>query len=190
MNLKDYTYKGRVSITNTKNSMRVRIPMNRNLVYISILILTTFFWCLGLFMLIDLFLKLHNFYYKLFLFFGFLVWNGIGLAGVSFFMWIFFGRERIVVNKDYFITEKPLIFFFRRNIYNINDVSKIRIDKETFKINRNGTWVENQRTVLKFDTPKKHVVFARNIAVSDAEYILLLLAKCKYLKAEQFAIVM
>ncbi|HNM66461.1 MAG TPA: hypothetical protein PKN16_03120, partial [Chitinophagales bacterium] len=69
-------------------------------------------------------------------------------------------------------------------------VSKIRIDKETFKINRNGTWVENQRTVLKFDTPKKHVVFARNIAVSDAEYILLLLAKCKYLKAEQFAIVM
>lgn len=190
MNLKDYTYRGRISITNTKNIMRVRIPMNRNLVYISILIITTILWCFGLFMLTGLFLKLNNFYYKLSLFFVFLVWNSIGLAGVSFFMWIFFGRERIVINKDYFITEKPLIFFFRRNIYNINEVSKIRIDKETFKINRNGTWVENQRTVLKFDTPKKHVVFARNIAVSDAEYILLLLAKCKYLKAEQFAIVM
>jgi len=164
--------------------------MNRNLMYIFILILATIIWCFGLFLITGFFLELHTFIYKLILFFGFLIWNGIGLAGVSFFMWIFFGRERIIIGKEYLVTEKPLIFFYRRNIYPTKTISNIKIDKEAFKINRNGDWLERNRIVLKFDTPNKQVVFARNISDTDAEFVLMNLAKCSYLNKEQFAIVM
>jgi hypothetical protein len=87
------------------------------------------------------------------------------------------------------VTEKPLIFFYRRNIYPIQDISKLRIDQEVYKVNRNGNWLERKRTVLKFETPNKQVVFARNISESDAEFILLTLAKCGYLQQEQFAVI-
>lgn len=190
MNLINFTYKGHISVKNRKKYMSIRIPMTRKLIYIISLIVVTIAWCLGLFLLIGIFLKLNLFIYKLILFFVFLIWSSIGLIGVSFFMWMFFGRERIIISKEYLVTEKPLIFFYRRNIYSIKDISNIKIDKEVFKINRNGNWIEDKRTVLKFDTPNKQVIFARNISDIDAEFVLLNLAKCTFLEHEQFATLM
>lgn len=189
MKLKDYTYKGRIIVKNKTDFISIRIPMNRNLLYLTMLVLATIVWSISLFFLIDLFLHLNQFLFKAITFLAFVAWVAIGLAGVSVFIWIFFGRERIIVNNTYFITEKPLIFFYRNNIYPINDITNIRIDKEMYKINRNGEWIESFRNVIKFDTPKKIVVFARNISTADAEFILFQLAKCNYLKSEQFAVI-
>ncbi|HPN18259.1 MAG TPA: hypothetical protein PK546_01895, partial [Chitinophagales bacterium] len=103
-------------------------------------------------------------------------------------VWLFFGRERILINHEYLITDKPLVFFYRRNFYDVAGISNIRTDIEVYKANRNGSWVDETRTVIKFDTVNKLVTFARGISKEEAEFILLQLAKSSYLKKEQFAV--
>ena len=111
-------------------------------------------------------------------------WNGW-----SFCLYLaFFGRERIIVSKEFIVTDKPLVFFYRRNFYDIETISNIHIDKELFKINRNGEWKDEQRTVIKFDTPEKQVTFARGIDNTEAEKILLEMAKSTFLLKTQFAV--
>jgi hypothetical protein len=115
-------------------------------------------------------------------------WFALGMAGASFFVWLFFGRERILINHEYLITDKPLVFFYRRNFYDVAGISNLRTDIEIYKANRNGSWVDETRTVIKFDTVSKLVTFARGISKEEAEFILLQLAKSSYLKKEQFAV--
>jgi hypothetical protein len=190
MKISDYIYKGNITVQQKKNSLAIRIPMKRSLKNLILLIFSTIIWAISLFIFINIFIQYSaGFWIKLAFFALFLLWFGIGLVGASIFMWIFFGRERIIVNQDFLITEKPLVFFYRRSFYNIFEISNIRIDKEIYKVNRNNVWQENFRTVLKFDTPNKTSIFARNIDNKDAEYVLFLLAKCSFLKEEQFAVV-
>ena len=142
-----------------------------------------------MYVLVRVTLHLHYFWYKAGLILAILGWFALGMAGASFFVWLFFGRERILVNKEYFITDKPLVFFYRRNFYDVDTISNIRTDIEIYQSNRNGNWIDESRTVIKFDTENKFVTIARGIAKEEAEFILLQLAKSSYLKKEQFAIV-
>lgn len=190
MKISDYIYKGHITYKANKNYLAIRIPMKRSVKNLIILSLATASWSISLFFLIYFFTnKFNHAYGKYILVLSFIIWTIVGLIGASIFMWIFFGRERIIISKDYLITEKPLVFFYRRSFYNIKEISNIKIDKEIYRINRNNEWIEQYRTILKFDTPQKSPVFARNIDTKDAEYVLFLLAKSNYFEEQQFAIV-
>ncbi len=182
------THTNRVKVFNKKNLLEIRIPLKKNTKALIMMIAATLLWIIGLFILVGITLHLQYFWFKAGLILSILGWFALGMAGASFFIWLFFGRERILVNKEYFITDKPLVFFYRRNFYDIRSVSNIRTDIEIFKANRNGEWKDEIRTVIKFDTATKLVTFARGIAREEAEFILLQLAKSSYLKTEQFAV--
>ena len=182
------TYKNRVKVFSKKNLLEIRIPLKKNTTALIAMIFATLAWIFALYVLVRVTLHLHYFWYKAGLILAILGWFALGMAGASFFVWLFFGRERILVNKEYFITDKPLVFFYRRNFYDVNTISNIRTDIEIYQANRNGNWIDESRTVIKFDTENKFVTIARGIAKEEAEFILLQLAKSSYLKKEQFAV--
>jgi hypothetical protein len=179
--------KNRIRVISKKNLLEIRIPLKKNTTALIAMILATLAWIFVLFLLVSVALRLHYFWYKAGLILAIAGWFALGMAGASFFVWLFFGRERILLNKEFFVTDKPLVFFYRRNFYNVSEISNIRTDIEIYKANRNGVWTDEQRTVITFDTLNKHVTFARGITKEEAEFILMQFAKSEYLSKEQFA---
>jgi len=182
-------YKNRVKTIKRKNTLEIRIPVKRNTTAIIAMTVAMFAWIFVLFLLVKVTLLVAYFWYKAAMILALTAWFALGMAGASFFVWLFFGRERIVLTPSYFITDKPLVFFYRRNFYDIDTVKNIRTDVEIYKANRNGNWIDESRTVITFDTLQKHVTFARGISLTDAEFILMQMAKSSYLQEEQFAVV-
>ena len=182
-------YKNRVKTIKRKNTLEIRIPVKRNTTAIIAMTVAMFAWIFVLFLLVKVTLLVAYFWYKAAMILALTAWFALGMAGASFFVWLFFGRERIVLTPSYFITDKPLVFFYRRNFYDIDTVKNIRTDVEIYKANRNGNWIDESRTVITFDTLQKHVTFARGISLTDAEFILIQMAKSSYLQEEQFAVV-
>ena len=185
--LENSSYKNRVKVFSKKDLLEIRIPLKKNTKALIAMIFATLTWIVLLFIFVRLTLSVHYFWYKAGLILAILSWFALGMVGASFFVWLFFGRERILINKEFFITDKPLVFFYRRNFYNVTEISNLRTDIEIYKANRNGNWTDEKRTVIKFETLNKQVTFARGIAEVEAEFILLQLAKSVYLKNEQFA---
>jgi len=180
--------KNRVRVFKRKNLLEIRIALKKNTTALVAMIFATLAWIIALYVLVRITLHLQYFWFKAGLILSILGWFALGMAGASFFVWLFFGRERILINHEYLITDKPLVFFYRRNFYDVAGISNIRTDIEVYKANRNGSWVDETRTVIKFDTVNKLVTFARGISKEEAEFILLQLAKSSYLKKEQFAV--
>lgn len=180
-------YRNRVKVFNKKELLEIRIPLKKNTKALIAMIIATLGWILALYFLVRLTLHIHYFWLKAGLILSIMGWFALGMGGASFFIWLFFGRERIIINKEFFITDKPLVFFYRRNFYDVSDISNIRTDVEIYQANRNGNWVDEQRTVIKFDTSNKMVTVARGIAKPEAEFILLQLAGSAYLQSDQFA---
>ncbi len=182
------TNNNRLKIFRSRNTLEIRIPIRKNTKVLIAMIIATLAWIAVLFILVKLTLWYHDaFWIKTGIIVVILGWVAAGMAGASFFVWLFFGRERILLNKEFFITDKPLVFFYRRNFYDIDEIKNIRTDIEVFKANRNGAWIDEQRTVIKFDTDDKHVTFARGISKEEAAFIILQIAKSNYLRKEQFA---
>jgi hypothetical protein len=181
--------KNRVRVSDQKDVLSIRIPLKKNTTALIAMIFATMAWVFALFVLVTVTLRFdQHFWAKLGLIISIIGWFALGMAGASFFVWLFFGRERILLNREFFITDKPLVFFYRRNFYEVDSISNIRIDVEVYKANRNGEWIDEQRTVLKFDTPDKLVTFARGITRNEAEFIVLQLASSPYLNKSQFAL--
>lgn len=177
-----------IRVLRKKDFLEIRIPLKKNTTALIGLIVATIAWTIALFIVIRITLLVHHFWLKAGLVLAIGAWFAIGMAGASAFIWLFFGRERIIVSKEFLVTDKPLVFFYRRNFYDIATISNIHIDVELFKINRNNEWKDEQRTVLKFDTPEKQVTFARGIDKTQAENILLEMAKSTFLTKTQFAV--
>lgn len=184
---KEATYKSRVRIFRKKNLLEIRIPIKKNTTAVIAMILAAILWIISLYVLVSLALHIHHFWAKFGLILSILSWSALGMAGASFFIWLFFGRERIIITPEYLITDKPLVFFYRRNFYTLKEIANIRLDKEIYKVNRKGEWVDESRPVIKFDTDKKLVTFARGIAKEEAEQIILEIAKSSPLQKEQFS---
>ena len=180
--------KNRVRVFKRKNLLEIRIALKKNTTALVAMIFATLALIIALYVLVRITLHLQYFWFKAGLILSILGWFALGMAGASFFVWLFFGRERILINHEYLITDKPLVFFYRRNFYDVAGISNLRTDIEIYKANRNGSWVDETRTVIKFDTVSKLVTFARGISKEEAEFILLQLAKSSYLKKEQFAV--
>lgn len=179
--------KGRIEVKVYDKYTEVSIKVLRNLYVIVPLMVAAIVWTFGLIFLGE----------KLFA--GYRTLIALGIAGMLFFwlllgaaifstlFWIFFGRERLIVTPDFVQTEKPIHLYRRTNAYPNEDVRNIRVATELYKVRRDGEWTDDSRTVLRFDTPHKQVVFARGIGPEEAEFILLELASCPYLSEDQFA---
>jgi len=177
-----------MKVFRNKNLLEIRIPTKKNTTALIAMIFASLVWTVALFILVRITLQLHYFWFKAGLIVTILGWFALGMGGASFFVWLFFGRERIILTQEFLITDKPLVFFYRRNFYAITDISNIRTDIEIYKANRNGQWVDENRTVIKFDTPQKLVTLARGIAKEEAGQIILELAKSPFLQNSQFAL--
>lgn len=177
----------RIRIRKSKEVLEIRIPLRKHIGLLALMLLATAAWCFALFVSVKVVLGTETFWIKAGILLSIGGWFVIGMAGASVFMWMFFGRERILITKDYFITDKPLVFFYRRSFYDNKEIRQLRADIEIYKVNRNGAWIDEQRTVLKFDTPDKTAIFGRGIDKAQAEYILLQIARSGFLGSAQFA---
>lgn len=175
-----------IRVLNSKNMLEIRIPIKKNTTALVALIFATIAWVFTLYILIHFIIPIKFIWYKLALLLAIVSWFALGMAGASMFIWLFFGRERIIVTKDFFITDKPLVFFYRRNFYKTKEISNMHVDIELYKVNRNNEWKDEQRTVIKFDTLNKHVIFGRGIEKEIAQNILMELAKSPFLTKSQF----
>ena len=180
-------YKNRIKFFTKSKLLEIRIPTKKNTTALIAMVFATMLWVFTLLVLVRVTLSLHYFWYKAGLILAISGWFSLGMAGASFFIWLFFGRERIIITPEYLITDKPLVFFYRRNFYTLKEIANIRLDKEIYKVNRKGEWVDESRPVIKFDTDKKLVTFARGIAKEEAEQIILEIAKSSPLQKEQFS---
>ncbi|MFN8268294.1 MAG: hypothetical protein U0T31_09835 [Chitinophagales bacterium] len=176
----------RIKVFNRKKLLEIRIPTKKNTRALIVMIIAAMSWVFALLMLVRVALSLHYFWYKAGIIFAISGWFFLGMAGASFFIWLFFGRERIIVTPHFLITDKPLVFarkFLRRA-----PLQHIVADKELYEANRNGQWIDESRTVIKFITLKKLVTMARGVNEVEAEAIVLELAKSDFLKKDQFAV--
>lgn len=178
--------KGRVAVTSHHQYQEISIQLLRNYYVIIPLIIIALVWLLGLYYLSE----------KVFVTYRTLI--ELGIAGMLFFWlilggmifstlwWIFTGKEKIMVTSNNLQTEKPIHLYKRRRSYPLEGVYNIRIDRELFKVRRNGDWVDDQRIVIKFETPFKSVAFGRGLTIEEAEFILLELAKSENLEEKHF----
>lgn len=181
------TTKGRITSNYVDNHLEISIKVLRNpYVYIPLL-LTAAIWAFGLSFLVN---KVSESYRTL---------VELGIAGMLFFWliigglifstlyWIFFGVEKVIVTDEFVQTEKAIHLYKRRRAYPKHAIQNIHLDNELFKVKRNGKWVDENRIVIRFDTPKKEVTFGRGLNETEAEFVLLELAKCGFLEENQFS---
>ena len=179
--------KGRIEVKVHDSYLEISIRVLRNMYVIVPLVFGAMVWVFGLVFLVD---KVFQSYRTLI---------ELGIAGMLFFwlvlgglifstlFWIFFGRERLIVTSEFLQTEKPIHLYKRKRGYSVKDVSNIRLVHELYKVRRDGVWEDDSRTVVRFETPYKNVVFGRGILSDEAEFILLELARCSYFTEDQFA---
>lgn len=100
---------------------------------------------------------------------------------------MFFGRERILINPDQMLIEKPLVFYNRRSYYLLHEISQLRVGREQYKARENGVWIDRERSILIMNYPDKQVTFGRGTSSEEAEWILLKIAQSGLLPAKAFA---
>ncbi|MEZ5004557.1 MAG: hypothetical protein R2730_16130 [Chitinophagales bacterium] len=178
--------KGRIASREIDNHLEVTIKVLRNpYVYVP-LIFTALVWVVGLFFLTDKVLTSYRTLIEMSIAGMLFFWLILGGLIFSTLYWIFFGKERIIVTRDFVQTEKPIHLYKRKRAYPLRDVSNIRIDNELYKAKREGEWVDENRIVIKFSTPQKEVAFGRGLKPVEAEFILIELAKSNFLEPHHF----
>ena len=179
--------KGRIAIIVHDNYLEVSIGVLKNMYVIVPLVFSALIWIFGLGFLVDKVFQSYRTLIEMGIAGMLFFWLVLGGAIFSTLFWIFFGKERLIVTKEVLMTEKPIHLYKRRRAYAIGDVSNIRAAHELYKVRRNGVWEDDTRTVLRFETPYKNVVFGRGIEPEETELILVELARCPYFKESQFA---
>jgi hypothetical protein len=177
---------GRVAIKLNQNYQEISIRLLRNYYVIIPLIIIALVWILGLFFLGENVFKPYRTLIELGIAGMLFFWLLLGGIIFSTLYWIFTGKEKVMVTSQHIQTEKPIHLYKRRRAYPLDEVFHIRMDRELFKVKRNGLWVDDQRIVIKFETPYKSVAFGRGISQPEAELIVLELAKNEYLREHHF----
>lgn len=178
----------RIRIQQQSNRLSIKIPVKKNVRAIVAVLLAAIPWALVLWLLVTRSQLHHTISYAPELYMAAIIlWFGTGIAGYTFLSWMFFGRERIVVTPGHMLIEKPLVFYNRRNYYDLSQISDLKIGKEIYKAKESGIWVDRTRTILTFDYPGKQVIFGRGISPEEAEFILLQIAQSNLLPAGSIA---
>ncbi|MEZ5009307.1 MAG: hypothetical protein R2753_14285 [Chitinophagales bacterium] len=177
---------GRIESKEINNHLEVSIKVLKNpYVYIP-LIITGFFWIIGLYWLTEKVLTTYRTLIEMSIAGMLFFWLILGGLIFSTLYWVFFGKERVIITHQFVQTEKPIHLYKRRRAYLLQDVSNFRIDNELYKARRNGEWVDENRIVIKFSTPQKEVAFGRGLKPKEAEFILIELAKSDFLEPHHF----
>ncbi|HUH73434.1 MAG TPA: hypothetical protein VLZ75_03405 [Chitinophagales bacterium] len=128
-----------------------------------------------------------SFWLKIVSILSILIWSGLGVLGYTILSFMFFGRERILINRDQMLIEKPLVFYNRRSYYFLQQISQLRVGREQYKARENGIWVIRERSILIMEYPDKQVTFGRGTSPEEAEWILLKIAQSGFLPTTSFA---
>jgi hypothetical protein len=179
--------KGRVETIVHENYLEISIQVLKNSYVIVPLVFTAIIWAYGLTFLVDQVFKTYRTMIEMGIAGMLFFWLILGGMIFSTLYWIFFGRERIIVTSDFIKNEKPIHLYRRKRAYQLEDVSEIRVTHELYKVRRHGKWIDDERTVLQFNTPYKQITFGRGLKSEEAEFILLELAKSPFLDENQFA---
>lgn len=180
------TVQDKVHIRKGPRGLTIKIPVRKNPYVFVPLLLATVGWIVGLWLLLEFLQQANHRIIDYLLWLILLSWTALGLAGSAALFWIFFGFEQIVLDGEMLTTRKPLILYNRFNIYPVNSISGLRLDKEVFRVRRGGEWVDEARPVLRFHTPEKEVTVGRGSSAEVLEKILLSMASSGYLSKNQF----
>jgi len=183
----DMSKKGRIAIKVHNNYLEISIRVLRNMYVIVPLAFSALIWIFGLAFLIDKVFQSYTTMIEMGIAGMLFFWLVLGGGIFSTLFWIFFGKERLIVTEEVLLTEKPIHLYKRKRAYAIKDVTNIRVAHELYKVRREGHWEDDTRTVLRFETPYKNVVFGRGIQPEETELILVELARCPYFEEGQFA---
>lgn len=178
--------KGRVKVTERQQYQEISIALLRNYYVIIPLIICAIVWVFGFIFIAERVFRTYRTVIELGIAGMLFFWMIFGAAIFSTLYWIFRGKEKVMVTSHHIQTEKPIHLYRRRRSYALESVSNIRIDREVFKVRRNGEWVDDTRIVVKFETPNKSVTFGRALTQQEAEFILMELAKSEFLKESHF----
>ena len=105
-------YKNRIKFFTKSKLLEIRIPTKKNTTALIAMVFATMLWVFTLLVLVRVTLSLHYFWYKAGLVLSIMGWFALGMAGASSFIWLFFGREWILLNKEFFHTKN----IFTQNI--------------------------------------------------------------------------
>ncbi len=180
---------GRVESQIVDDHLEVSVKVLKNpYVYIP-LIVTMIVWFYGLSFLVEKVLLSYRTLIEMGIAGMLFFWLIVGGVIFSTLYWIFLGKEKIVVTHDFIQTEKAIHLYKRRRAYSLNQVSDIRVDNEMYKVKRNGVWKDENRVVVKFNTPNKEVTFGRGLTPDESEFILLQLSTSEFFEEHQFQVV-
>lgn len=180
--------KNRIHIHLQSRKLTILVPVKKNkklLVWFFIAVLP---WFGGLWLIVDsLYRSEMLFWYKLLFLIAVFAWSIIGGIGFTFLNFTLMGREKILINSEQILIEKPLVFYNRRNYYLVKDISNLRLGTEQYQIRKDGEWKNRNRSILLMDYPGKQISFARGTTYEEAEWILLKIAQSSLLPQSVFA---
>lgn len=178
----------RIHIQMQNRQLTILVPVKKNKKLMTLVFLSTLPWVFVLWMIVDkIYTPDAHFWWKAMSLLAILIWSAVGVAGYTVLSFMFFGREKIFINSEQMLIEKPLVFYNRRNYYLLKDISLLRVGREQYKARENGVWVDRERSILQFEYPEKHVSFARGTTPEEAEWILLKIAQSGILPSTAFA---
>ncbi len=178
---------GRINIHMQKRQLTILVPVKKNRKLMMWIFLSAIPWVIFLWLIIDnLYRPESGFWWNIMTLLIIFFWSSAGLVGYTILSFMFFGREKILINPEQILIEKPVIFYNRRNYYLVHDVSNIRIGREIYKVHQDGEWKEKQRNILQMDYPDKQVIFCRGVSQEEAEWILLKIAQSNLIPIEKF----
>ncbi len=177
----------RIKIIDSRDRFTIKIPVIKNPYVIIPLFVSFFLWVVGLFAIKKFVYTSFSTWVEMGIIIIGLVWLIIGFFLLKILSWLLTGSEIVKIDSQSLHTQKPLLVYRRTRTYPLKDIHNLRVDKEVFQRKKNGIWLDDVRTVIKFDTSYKVVTFGRGINEDEAQFIILQLASCKYLIENNFA---
>ncbi|MCO5248820.1 MAG: hypothetical protein M9887_07735 [Chitinophagales bacterium] len=178
----------RIHIHTQSRQLTILVPVKKNKKLLIGFFIAVLPWVLCLWLLIDhLYIPEMNFWHKMLFLLAVLCWSVIGGIGFTFLNFTLMGREKILINAQQILIEKPLVFYNRRNYYLVKDISNLRLGTEEYQVRKDGVWQKRNRSILLMEYPNKQVSFGRGTSFEEAEWILLKIAQSNLLPASVFA---
>jgi hypothetical protein len=178
----------RIHIHLRNHQLQILVPVRKNKKLMTWVFLMTIPWVMILWLIIEeTYSQEASFWWKIFSILCILAWSALGVLGYTILSFMFFGRERILINPDQMLIEKPLVFYNRRSYYLLHEISQLRVGREQYKARENGVWIDRERSILIMNYPDKQVTFGRGTSSEEAEWILLKIAQSGLLPAKAFA---
>jgi hypothetical protein len=127
-----------------------------------------------------------------FLLFWLVGWSLGGFVVINILIWYLIGKEIITIGNGEISIEKKGLLFFKKKIYDLNQVKKFRVQedfnlKSSFIGRRNVVTAYANTGAIRFDYGMKTIKFGMEIEEVEANFMLQRLKKSGVLTANYFA---